>query len=82
FAYPPSIYTYDIATGKSTLFRAPEVDFNPDAYETKQVFYTSKDGAKVPMFIIHKKGLELNGKNPTILYAYGGFNVSVTPSFS
>lgn len=82
FAYPPSIYTYDIATGKSTLFRAPEVDFDPAAYETRQVFYTSKDGTKVPMFIVHKKGLELNGKNPTILYAYGGFNISVTPSFS
>lgn len=82
FAYPPSIYSYDIATGKSTLFRAPEVDFDPAAYETRQVFYTSKDGTKVPMFIVHKKGLELNGKNPTILYAYGGFNISVTPSFS
>jgi len=82
FAYPPSIYSYDITTGKSTLFRAPEVDFDPAVYETRQVFYTSKDGTKVPMFIVHKKGLELNGKNPTILYAYGGFNISVNPSFS
>ncbi len=82
FAYPPSIFTYDIATGKSALFRAPEVDFDPNAYETKQVFYPSKDGTKVPMFIVHKKGIQLNGKNPTILYAYGGFNISVTPSFS
>jgi prolyl oligopeptidase len=82
FAYPPSIYTYDIASGKSTLFRSPEVAFNPEDYETKQVFYPSKDGTKVPMFIVHKKGLELNGQNPTILYAYGGFNISVNPSFS
>ncbi len=82
FAYPPSIYMYDIASGQSTLFRAPEVAFDPNAFETKQVFYTSKDGTRVPMFIVHKKGLELNGKNPTILYAYGGFNISVTPSFS
>jgi len=82
FTYPPTIYTYDIASGKSTLFRAPEVDFDPAAFETKQVFYPSKDGTKVPMFIVHKKGLVLNGKNPTILYAYGGFNISVNPSFS
>ena len=82
FAYPPTIYMYDIATGESSLFRSPEVDFNPDEYETKQIFFESKDGTKVPMFVIHKKGIELNGKNPTILYAYGGFNISLTPSFS
>jgi prolyl oligopeptidase len=82
FTYPPSIFKYDIASGKSTLYEKPKVDFNPDDYETKQVFYTSKDGTKVPMFIVHKKGIELNGKNPTILYGYGGFNVSLTPGFS
>lgn len=82
FTNPPSIYTYDIATGKSALFRAPEVDFDPNMYQTEQVFFTSKDGARVPMFIVSKKGVERNGKNPTILYGYGGFNISVTPSFS
>lgn len=82
FAYPPSIYMYDIKSGKSTLFRAPEMQFDPNAYETKQVFYPSKDGTKVPMFIVHKKGIQLNGQNPTILYAYGGFNISVNPGFS
>jgi prolyl oligopeptidase len=82
FTIPSSIYKYDIATGKSTLFEQPKIKFNPDEYETKQVFYTSKDGTKVPMFITHKKGLKLNGKNPTYLYAYGGFNISLTPSFS
>jgi prolyl oligopeptidase len=82
FTYPSSIFKYDIATGKSTLYNQPKVDFNPDDYETKQVFYTSKDGTKVPMFIVHKKGLELNGKNPTWLYAYGGFSISLNPSFS
>src|SRR5688500_4681310 len=64
------------------MFRKSEVKFNPDQFEAKQVFYTSKDGTKVPMFIVHKKGLQLNGKNPTYLYAYGGFNVSLTPNFS
>jgi prolyl oligopeptidase len=82
FTYPPSVFKYDIATGKSTLYEKPKVDFAPDDYETKQVFYTSKDGTKIPMFIVHKKGIELNGKNPTWLYAYGGFNISLTPTFS
>jgi prolyl oligopeptidase len=82
FTYPPTIYKYEIASGKSTLYERPQVDFNPDDYETKQVFFTSKDGTKIPMFIVHKKGIELNGKNPTWLYAYGGFNISLTPSFS
>jgi len=82
FTYPTSIYKYDIVSGTSSLYYEPKVDFNPDEYETRQVFYTSKDGTKVPMFIVHKKGLELNGKNPTWLYAYGGFGVSMTPGFS
>ena len=82
FTSPSTIYRYDMVTGRSTVFRQPKVDFNPDDYETKQIFYTSKDGTKVPMFITHKKGLKLDGNNPTYLYAYGGFNVSLTPSFS
>lgn len=82
FNYPPTIFRYDIATKQSTVFREPEVSFKPSDYETKQVFYTSKDGTKIPAFITYKKGLKLNGENPTILYGYGGFNVSLTPSFS
>ena len=82
FTYPTSIFKYDIASGKSTLYEKPKVDFDPEAYETKQVFYTSKDGTKVPMFIVYKKGIKLNGKNPTMLYAYGGFSVSLTPGFN
>ncbi|MEO1006205.1 MAG: prolyl oligopeptidase family serine peptidase, partial [Cyanobacteria bacterium J06638_38] len=82
FTTPATIYRYDMTTGNSTLFRQPEVDFNPDDYQTQQVFYTSKDGTKIPMFITHKKGLEQNENNPTYLYAYGGFNISLTPSFS
>lgn len=82
FTDPPTIYRYDVATGESTLFRRPDVKFDPDAYETKQVFYTSKDGTRVPMFIVHKKGLSLTGDNPTLLYGYGGFNISLTPGFS
>ncbi len=82
FTYPTTIFKYDIASGKSTEYQRPNVSFNPEDYETKQVFYSSKDGTKIPMFIIHKKGLELNGKNPTWLYAYGGFNISLTPGFS
>ena len=82
FTYPTSIYRYDMATGESTLFAAPEVDFNPEDFESKQVWYESKDGTPVPMFIVHKKGLALNGNRPTFLYAYGGFNISLTPSFS
>jgi len=82
FTTPTSIYKFDIASGKSTLYAQPKVDFNSADYETKQVFYTSKDGTKIPMFIVARKGVELNGKNPTMLYAYGGFGISLTPSFS
>lgn len=82
FTTPTTIYRYDMTTGKSTIFRQPKVDFNPAGYETKQVFYTSKDGTKVPMFITHKKGLKLDGNNPTYLYGYGGFGISLTPAFS
>ncbi len=82
YVTPGSIYKYDIASGDSELFIKPEIDFNPENFESQQVFYTSKDGTKVPMIITHKKGLKLDGKNPTILYGYGGFNISLTPSFS
>lgn len=79
---PGSSYKYNVETGEYTQYWKPEIDFNPADYESTQVFYNSKDGTKVPMIITHKKGLELNGKNPTILYGYGGFNISLTPSFS
>ncbi|HYX13773.1 MAG TPA: prolyl oligopeptidase family serine peptidase [Nostoc sp.] len=82
FTIPGTIYRYDMITGKSTIFRQPQVDFNPDDYETKQVFYHSQDGTRVPMFITHKKSINLDGNNPTYLYAYGGFNASMTPGFS
>jgi prolyl oligopeptidase len=82
FTYPTTIYKYDINSGKSEVFFQPKLKFNPEDFESKQVFYTSKDGAKIPMFIVHKKGLKIDGNNPTMLYAYGGFNVSLTPSFS
>ncbi len=82
FAVPPSIYRLDLTTGKSTLMRQAKVDMNPADFETKEVFVPSKGGAKVPMFITHRKGLVLDGKNPTILYGYGGFNVANTPGFS
>ena len=82
YTTPGSIYSYDMVTGKSKLFWKPNVKFDSDRYITEQVFYTSKDGTRVPMFITHKKGMKLNGKNPTLLYAYGGFNISLTPSFN
>ncbi len=82
FTVPGRIYRYDMTSGQSTIWREPKVDFNPDDYETKQVFYKSKDGTRVPMFITHRKGLQLDGQCPTVLYGYGGFNASLTPSFS
>ena len=82
FTYPGTIYKFDVTTKKSELYQQIELDFDFTNYETKQVFYKSKDGTKVPMFIVHKKGLELNGNNPTFLYAYGGFNISMLPYFS
>lgn len=78
---PGRIYTYNVETGESEVYWTPSIDFNSDDYESKQVFYSSKDGTKVPMIITYKKGLELNGKNPTILYGYGGFNISQNPGF-
>jgi len=82
FAVPPSIYRLDLVTRESRLLRRAKVKFNPDDFETKQVFFASKDGTRVPMFITCKKGLELNGQNPTLLYGYGGFNIPLTPGFS
>ena len=82
FTFPSTIYKYDIAKGTSELYRSSDVDFDPDGYETKQVFYNSKDGTRVPMFIVHKKGIKMDGSNPTYLYGYGGFNSSQTPGFS
>ena len=81
FTVPGRIYRYDFKTGQSTLWKQPKVAFEPDDYETRQVWVTSKDGVKLPMFITHKKGLKPNGKNPTLLYGYGGFNISLTPTF-
>jgi prolyl oligopeptidase len=83
FNFPPTIYKYDIATKRSSLFRQPEIPgFRATDYETKQVFYRSKDGTRVPMFLVFKKGLKLDGSNPTLLYGYGGFNVVLSPSFN
>ena len=81
FAVPPSIYRYDLKSGKCELWKQPTVGFDSSNYETKQVFYTSKDGTKIPMFITAKKGLKLTGDNATLLYGYGGFNISITPGF-
>jgi prolyl oligopeptidase len=82
FFYPPTIFRYDVKTGKSELFKKPDVDFDPARFETKQVWYSSKDGTRIPMFVTHRKGIKLDGKNPTYLYGYGGFNSSEVPSFS
>jgi prolyl oligopeptidase len=82
FTIPTTIYRYDLSAAKSAVFRQPKVDFDSSKYETKQVFFTSKDGTRVPMFITAKKGLKLDGQNPVLLYAYGGFNISLTPAFS
>ncbi len=82
FTYPTTIFAYDVASGTSSVFKQPELDINPEDFETKQIFYESKDGTKIPMFIVHRKGMEMDGQNPTYLYAYGGFNISLTPSFS
>ncbi|HKX29092.1 MAG TPA: prolyl oligopeptidase family serine peptidase [Blastocatellia bacterium] len=83
FNYPPTIFKYEIATKRSTLFRAPGIpDFKPADYETRQVFYTSKDGTRVPMFLVYKKGLKLDGRNPALLYGYGGFNITTSPGFN
>ncbi|TDI74539.1 MAG: S9 family peptidase, partial [Bacteroidetes bacterium] len=82
YVTPERIYKYDVDNGSSELYRKPEIDFNPEDYESNQVFYTSKDGTEIPMIITHKKGIQMDGKNPTILYGYGGFNISLTPRFS
>ena len=81
FTTPTTIYRYDLAKGKSEVYRQPKVDFDPNEYETRQVFYNSKDGTRVPMFITHKKSIKLDGRNPTLLYGYGGFNSSEVPGF-
>lgn len=82
FTYPPTIYRYDPATGRSEVFRKAEIRYRPEDYEVKQVFYESKDKTRIPMFLVHRKGLERNGKNPVYLYGYGGFNSSMVPSFN
>ncbi len=82
FAVPPRIYRYDLLTGESRLIRQAQVDFDPEQFEVRQVFVSSRDGTRVPLFIAHKRGLMLNGQNPTLLYGYGGFAIPLTPSFS
>lgn len=82
YVNPVTIYRYDITSGKSEIYKESAINFDPSSYESKQVFYTSKDGTKIPMIITYKKGIQLDGTNPTLLYGYGGFNISLTPSFS
>ncbi|WP_325359554.1 prolyl oligopeptidase family serine peptidase [Albibacterium sp.] len=82
YIYPPTIYKYTINSGESSEYKKAGVDFDPSLYESKQVFYQSKDGTKIPMIITYKKGIQLDGNNPTLLYGYGGFNISLSPSFS
>lgn len=82
YIYPSTIFKYDVISGDSELYKKPKIKFNPTDFESKQVFYSSHDGTKIPMIITYKKGIQLDGKNPTILYGYGGFNISLTPRFS
>lgn len=82
FTFPGAVYKYNVETNESTLYRAPKVDFNPEEFVTEQVFYPSKDGTKIPMFLTYKKGLKRDGSNPVFLYGYGGFNISLNPGFS
>src|SRR3989441_2367401 len=82
FLYPTTIFRHDFTTGRSTIFKAPEIAFDPSGYETVQVFYHSTDGTRVPMFLTYRKGVKKDGSNPTYLYGYGGFNVNMTPGFA
>jgi prolyl oligopeptidase len=82
FTSPATVYRYDVATGESTVYKAPKLAFNPADYVTEQVFFSSKDGTKIPMYLSYKKGLKKDGTNPTYLYGYGGFNISLSPAFS
>ncbi|HVI93938.1 MAG TPA: S9 family peptidase, partial [Anaeromyxobacter sp.] len=82
FTQPSTVHRLDVGAGKTTVFRAPKVDFDPARYETRQVFYRSKDGTRIPMFLVHRRGLKLDGSHPTLLYGYGGFDIALTPTFS